>query len=640
MKQPNACTPIALNLTWLSLVSVGVPHELHAQAPSLDRPMHAVHISGNWSANRQAVKEWEEDRTAPILPTDYIQQLKDLHVNWVGVSVGLHIDDSMDSTVERIYSSAVAIPTFSDDVLRQIVREYRAQGFDIYLTLAFESHSAYEAERPVQRHQLGDPGDPYTDVPAHNPEYPHILPEFWPWRPSHPDHERFVAEFWSTYTQQAVHFAKIAQEEGVGMYSLGTETDGLFRTRADGTHWRNHFLPELRTLVDRVRAEYNGLLTYDMHYSAVTEHWFEPGSAYLWEDLDLDVVGISAWFPLVEEPPSTVPSVDRLRQSYERIFTEHIAPLAVVNTDRPIVFLEYGTSDTVRSPAEPSDVSHEQERVVFSDMNGNGLDDGQETQANMFDALFQTMGRYPGLVYGTFFWDNWIADDEEWSTEYATFRTFSFRDKLAEDVVRAQYDDSGSVLWLPARTLQLDLDGRVVVSVGDLLPDASSYLASSSAPDVATVSVSGSSVTVISGVTEGVAKITVTADGAGTSAPRLEFVVIVQDLESEREALEALYRSTGGDNWTDNTNWLSEAPVGDWYGVEVSAPRSHCRASARRLGRKRAGLRRQRVERYASDGTRSPEVPAAAGGRRERVDGADPRGVGQPDGPSVATFRR
>lgn len=38
---------------------------------------------------------------------------------------------------------------------------------------------------------------------------------------------------------------------------------------------------------------------------------------------------------------------------------------------------------------------------------------------------------------------------------------------------------------------------------------------------------------------------------------------------SDREALVALYNATGGSNWTDNTNWLSSAPLGEWYGVET-----------------------------------------------------------------------
>lgn len=34
-------------------------------------------------------------------------------------------------------------------------------------------------------------------------------------------------------------------------------------------------------------------------------------------------------------------------------------------------------------------------------------------------------------------------------------------------------------------------------------------------------------------------------------------------------ALVALYNSTDGDNWTNNTNWLSDEPIDDWIGVTV-----------------------------------------------------------------------
>ncbi len=39
---------------------------------------------------------------------------------------------------------------------------------------------------------------------------------------------------------------------------------------------------------------------------------------------------------------------------------------------------------------------------------------------------------------------------------------------------------------------------------------------------------------------------------------------------ADRTALEAIYRATGGDDWTNNTNWLSNTPLEDWYGVEVT----------------------------------------------------------------------
>lgn len=40
---------------------------------------------------------------------------------------------------------------------------------------------------------------------------------------------------------------------------------------------------------------------------------------------------------------------------------------------------------------------------------------------------------------------------------------------------------------------------------------------------------------------------------------------------SECEALVALYGSTNGAGWTNNTNWLQSTTVGEWYGVNVTA---------------------------------------------------------------------
>ena len=34
-------------------------------------------------------------------------------------------------------------------------------------------------------------------------------------------------------------------------------------------------------------------------------------------------------------------------------------------------------------------------------------------------------------------------------------------------------------------------------------------------------------------------------------------------------ALIDLYNATDGDNWNNNTNWLSNAPIEDWYGVAL-----------------------------------------------------------------------
>ena len=39
---------------------------------------------------------------------------------------------------------------------------------------------------------------------------------------------------------------------------------------------------------------------------------------------------------------------------------------------------------------------------------------------------------------------------------------------------------------------------------------------------------------------------------------------------ADRDALVALYHATGGDSWTDKTNWLTGADLSTWHGVTVS----------------------------------------------------------------------
>ena len=318
------------------------------------------------------------------------------------------------------------------------------------------------------------------------------------------------------------------------MYSLGTETDVLFRTRSTGSHFVNDFGRELGTMVDRVRAVYHGLLTYDLHYFAITEDFYEGMYDHLWEDLDLDLVGLSAWFSLAETPPSTVMSVDRLRQEYERIFQDHLVPLAADNPGRPIVFTEYGAIDTVEGPADPAGFP-EMAEFVFSDMNGNGVDDGRETQANIFQVFFEIMDRHPGVVYGIFFWDNWIAGNQDWEQHWTAERNYDIRNKPAGEVVRTQYGRWRSAEGtrvtaagtLPDRTLYAGTVAvAAVVPVGGAFRNASTYQATSSAPGVATVRVSGSAVTVTS-VAEGAATITVIASGADNSTATQRFGVTV-----------------------------------------------------------------------------------------------------------------
>lgn len=44
-----------------------------------------------------------------------------------------------------------------------------------------------------------------------------------------------------------------------------------------------------------------------------------------------------------------------------------------------------------------------------------------------------------------------------------------------------------------------------------------------------------------------------------------------QSPATDREALVRLYEVTDGPNWTDNRNWLSDAPLEEWYGVDTDS---------------------------------------------------------------------
>ena len=80
---------------------------------------------------------------------------------------------------------------------------------------------------------------------------------------------------------------------------------------------------------------------------------------------------------------------------------------------------------------------------------------------------------------------------------------------------------------------------------------------------VATVDVSG----LATAVGSGTARITATAGSA--SATAVVTVAVDRSANSDRAVLEVLYGATDGPNWNNNENWLSDLPLGEWYGVET-----------------------------------------------------------------------
>lgn len=48
-----------------------------------------------------------------------------------------------------------------------------------------------------------------------------------------------------------------------------------------------------------------------------------------------------------------------------------------------------------------------------------------------------------------------------------------------------------------------------------------------------------------------------------------QFISFQSPVMNLRDKLVALYKATGGDNWSNNTNWCSDLPIEQWYGVSL-----------------------------------------------------------------------
>ena len=51
--------------------------------------------------------------------------------------------------------------------------------------------------------------------------------------------------------------------------------------------------------------------------------------------------------------------------------------------------------------------------------------------------------------------------------------------------------------------------------------------------------------------------------------PKPEGTPSAGSVEGDRAALVALYHATGGPNWTNSDNWLTDAPLNQWYGIQA-----------------------------------------------------------------------
>ena len=359
---------------------------------------------------------------AQSVPDTYFNTVRQVNAKWIGISLSMFVNSVSDPVVRLRTRSAGAgeleTATWEDADLRAFMLRAKELGFKVYLTLALEDPAGDSAsvitaadprcktpQAPINRFVMGNP----VLNNAHYAMNCLAAADYW-WAPSHPLYATNVAAFWNSYSAIALKYARMAQETGVGLYSLGTETEWLFRARAGGGT-SLHFGNELRQMMAQVRSVYTGPVTYNQHVKVFLDarSTFAGGEwgPYLAADLGLDAVALSVYLDRsVPSVPGRVLSVAELEQAmWQPVFTSTLRPLKARYPTLPLIFTEFGVVNDLGAPYFQANRLSELVGVRDS----QGVTDGMRQQGNIYQALFNVNEREGNLVAGTFIWARYIA---------------------------------------------------------------------------------------------------------------------------------------------------------------------------------------------------------------------------------------
>lgn len=230
---------------------------------------------------------------------------------------------------------------------------------------------------------------------------PHIWSrDFWngdAWHGTVQQNTPEAHESWrKSYLRFILHHARLAQQTRAEALCIGTEL--ISQTQNHHDDWL--------TVIREVRKVYDGQLTYAAHWDTEFSH------IRFWDQLD--VIGISAYFPLDVEDDATVDQLVRAWQPHKaRVHAAH------TQYQKPVVFLEAGY--------RPATGAY---RAPWLDKGG---DHDPMIQARAYEALFRTFRDEPWW-HGVFFWKAFT--DTTRGDRPNRPPDFSFRNQPAEEVIR------------------------------------------------------------------------------------------------------------------------------------------------------------------------------------------------------------
>ena len=233
-----------------------------------------------------------------------------------------------------------------------------------------------------------------------------VKPQIWIWKGEFTGHIKMNSEedwkkFETNYQEFIMLYAKMAAEENVETFCLGTE---LYEFANERTKFWKHLISEVRKI-------YKGELTY-------AENWDKVDKVGFWKELDM--IGVDAYFPLHD---GRSPNMEELRASWK----PHKIQLKVLaaKENKQILFTEYGYRNTDYATKQPWDASRAETSV------------NNELQSDALMALYEEFWREDWFA-GGFLW-KWFHDNER--AGGLQNNQFTPQNKPAIDVVKGFYGE-------------------------------------------------------------------------------------------------------------------------------------------------------------------------------------------------------
>ena len=223
------------------------------------------------------------------------------------------------------------------------------------------------------------------------------VPGSWPG-----DIEFEAEEDWLTweknYREFILFYADIASAYDVDMFCIGTEFKKSIQQRPQ--FWRD--------LIKEIRDLYCGQLTY-------SANWDSYHLVSFWDALDY--IGISAYFPLVDE---RTPSVRKIKSAWKPIINQ--LSKSSKKYDRPILFTEYGYLTVDGTTFE----NWKLEKII------NQLSINEKAQADALEAMYSVFSK-KDFWAGGFLW-KWFPNNM--GHEGYMLKDYTPKDKEAENVLK------------------------------------------------------------------------------------------------------------------------------------------------------------------------------------------------------------